>query len=251
VGATLAGGMRGFKLEVFETTEAEFSLLQLSGRGDGGTRHPLDTLTTDLLLLLFETSSHAAKPAKPVKPTAAGASASASGGVGGSGASSSGTKSVHSGGGNASGSGGGGGEDRGGGNGWGGVGGASGGCGGGGGGGGDGGGGGGGGGRGGGGGGGGGDGSSHAPRLVACSERLIREEVSCESLLTPGSYLLLPVSLRPGHSTLGWPQTVRRVYSPYIYIYIYLSIYIYIYICICMYIYIFSPVLPVSLRPGH
>jgi calpain-15 len=156
IGGALAGGMRGFNLEVIGTTEAEFSLLQPSGRGDGGRGHrlgtdPAEALTTDLLLLLFEmpraaedkdgtSGSDLCKPgtrtALGVSLPAAGCSKPTPGGP-----------------------------------------------------------------------------AVFSPRLVACSERLMREEVTFEALLPPGSYMLMPISLRPGHSTLGWPQTVVRIGS--------------------------------------
>lgn len=129
IGGALAGAMgggsgphqslRGFALEVLETTEAELSLLQPSGRGGGSGRSDAGLLSTDLLLLLVS------RPGGSEGPTLGG------GGL----------------------------------------------------------------------------------RLVESSEREIREEVSCEALLSPGHYLALPLSLRPAHSDLGWPRTVLRVGS--------------------------------------
>jgi len=159
IGGALAGGMRGFKLEVLKTTEAEFSLLQPSGRGhavrvSGRARDPDGELTTDLLLLVLE-----------LPKTSQGDSGGAGARVGAM-RSQSVFKDGDTGGPSAQS-----GEDR------------------------------------------------HersagsALRLLACSERVMHEEVTCEVLLAPGSYLVLPVSLRPGHSTLGWPQTVLRIGS--------------------------------------
>lgn len=151
IGGALAGGMRGFNLEVIETTEAEFSLLQPSGRagvgrGDRVGTDSSEALTTDLLLLLFE------------MPCAG----DGEGGTAGYSTCRDGNRAPSGAGGNVFA-----GERT----------------------------------------------AGLSPRLVACSDRLMREEVTCEALLPPGSYLLLPISLRPGHSTLGWPQTVVRIGS--------------------------------------